>query len=192
MFNFIDTLKKYVFVKLAVIYGRYLIGFAFVFASLIKIQGERFTRIPATEPVGYFFEAMYQTGYYWIFLGWAQFIAGTLMMTQRFATVGTMMFLPIILNVFMITHAINFGSGTPLITSLMLLGTILLLLWDYRKWLILFQRDHRIKLDLTKEAEDKFMNHPIWIITGVAFVLLTLVPWLTDFRQLFILGSLML
>src|SRR5690242_1161708 len=108
MFNLIETFKKYVFFKLAVIYSRYLIGFAFVFASLIKIRGERFTRIPPTEPIGYFFEAMYQTGYYWNFLGWAQFIAGTLMMTQRFATVGTMMFLPIILNVFMITHAIDF------------------------------------------------------------------------------------
>jgi hypothetical protein len=192
MFNLIDTLKKYVLIKLAVIYSRYLIGFAFVFASLVKIQGERFTRIPPTEPVGYFFEAMYQTGYYWVFLGWAQFIAGALMMTQRFALIGTMLFLPIILNVFMITHAINFGSGTPVITSLMLFGTVALLFWDYKKWIILFQRDHTIKLDLTNVPEDKFMNHPIWIITGVALVLLTLIPGLTDFRQTLIWASAML
>ena len=192
MFNLIDTLKKYTFFKLAVIYSRYLIGFAFVFASLVKIKGERFTSISPQEPIGYFFEAMYQTGYYWNFLGWAQFIAGTLMMTQRFATVGTMMFLPIILNVFMITHAINFGSGTPVITSLMLFGTVALLFWDYKKWIILVQRDHTIKLDLTHVPEDKFMDHPIWIITGVAFVSLTLIPWLTDFRQMLIWVSTML
>jgi hypothetical protein len=192
MFNLIDTLKKYTFFKLAVIYSRYLIGFAFVFASLVKIKGERFTSISPTEPIGYFFEAMYQTGYYWNFLGWAQFVAGTLMMTQRFALIGTMMFLPIILNVFMITHAINFGSGTPVITSLMLFGTVALLFWDYKKWIILVQRDHTIKLDLTHVPEDKFMDHPIWIITGVAFVSLTLIPWLTDFRQMLIWVSTML
>lgn len=185
MLNFIDRLKKILFFKLAVIYGRYLIGFAFVFASIVKIRGERFTSISPDQPIGYFFEAMYQTGYYWNFLGWSQFISGALMMTQRFATVGTMLFLPIIVNVFMITHAINFGSGTPLITTLMLLGAIALLFWDYKKWLILFQRDHKIKLDLTAEPEDTFLNHPIWTVTGIVFVLLTTVPWLTNYKNFF-------
>jgi hypothetical protein len=70
----IDTLKKLLFFKLTVIYARYLIGFAFVFASIVKIKSMRFTSIPPTEPVGYFFEAMYQTGFYWNFLGWGQFM----------------------------------------------------------------------------------------------------------------------
>ncbi len=176
--KFIDTLKKLLLFKLAVIYLRYLVGFAFVFASIVKIKSMRFTSIPPTEPVGYFFEAMYQTGFYWNFLGWGQFISGALLMTQRFATVGAMMFLPIILNVFVITHAIDFGMGTPVITTLMLLATICLILWDYKKWIILFRQDHRIKLDLTTEPEDKFMTDPLWVITGVIFIVLTLVPWI--------------
>jgi hypothetical protein len=76
MAKLIEKLRKLIFFKLSVIYLRYLIGFAFVFASTIKIRGERFTTIPSTEPIGYFFEAMYQTGFYWNFLGWSQFIAG--------------------------------------------------------------------------------------------------------------------
>lgn len=104
-------------------------------------------------------------------------------MTQRFSTVGAMAFFPIILNVFMITHSINFGLGTPLITSLMLLGTVFLLLWDYRKWVILFKRDHAIYIDLRNEPPDAFMNDPLWIITGIIFILLTLVPTLTSFHQ---------
>ena len=176
--KFIDTLKKLLLFKLAVIYLRYLVGCAFVFASIVKIKSMRFTSIPPTEPVGYFFEAMYQTGFYWNFLGWGQFISGALLMTQRFATVGAMMFLPIILNVFVITHAIDFGMGTPVITTLMLLATICLILWDYKKWIILFRQDHRIKLDLTTEPEDKFMTDPLWVITGVIFIVLTLVPWI--------------
>ncbi len=165
---------------------RYLIGFSFVFASFIKIQGERFTIIPVTEPIGYFFEAMYQTGFYWNFLGWSQFIAGCLLMTQRFATIGAMVFFPIILNVFMITQAIDFGSGTPIITTLMLLGIIFLLLWDYKKWIFLFQRDHTIQVDLTKEPEDLFMNDPVWVITGISFVLLLILPRVLEVGNPFI------
>jgi hypothetical protein len=179
----IDFLKTKIFFKLCVIYMRYLIGFAFVFASLVKIQGKRFTSIPPDQPIGYFFEAMYQTGFYWNFLGWCQFIAGTLLMTQRFSTVGAMMFFPIILNVFMITHSINFGMGTPLITTLMLLGTIFLLLWDYKKLTILFHHDHTIRLDLTTQPKDTFINHPGWTVTGIIFVLLTTILWLFQFKH---------
>ena len=176
MFGFIDNLKKLVFFKLTAIYLRYLIGFAFVFASIVKIKGERFTTLPTDTPVGYFFEAMYQSGFYWQFLGWSQFIAGALLMTQRFATLGAMMFFPIILNVTLITHSVNFGTGTPTITTLMLLGITFLLVWDYRKWTILFLPDHRIKLDLTQTPEDRFMTHPAWIITGFIFLVLTVLP----------------
>jgi hypothetical protein len=184
--KFIDTVKKLLLFKLAVIYLRYLLGFAFVFASIVKIKSMRFTSIPPTEPVGYFFEALYQTGFYWNFLGWGQFISGALLMTQRFATAGAMMFLPIILNVFVITHAIDFGMGTPVITTLMLLATVFLILWDYKKWIVLFRQDHVIKLDLTGEPEDKFMTDPLWIITGVIFIVLTILPWLFNDHSIFI------
>lgn len=176
MFRLIDKLKTFTFFKLTTIYLRYLIGFAFVFASVVKIKGERFTTLPTDTPVGYFFEAMYQTGFYWKFLGWSQLIAGAILMTQRYATVGAMVFFPIILNVTLITHSVNFGTGTPTITTLMLLGTVYLLLWDYRKWIILFQQDHQIKVDLTQTPEDRFMTHPVWIIAGIIFVVLTILP----------------
>lgn len=176
MFRIIDKLKTLLFFKLSVIYLRYLIGFAFVFASIVKIKGERFTSLSTDTPVGYFFEAMYQSGFYWNFLGWSQFIAGAILMTQRFATIGAMIFFPIILNVALITHSVNFGTGTPTVTTLMLLGTIYLLLWDYRKWIILFQQDHRIRLDLTQIPQDRFMTHPAWIITGSIFIILTVLP----------------
>ncbi|HRG08973.1 MAG TPA: hypothetical protein PLJ08_10385, partial [Cyclobacteriaceae bacterium] len=110
------------------------------------------------------------------FLGWSQFIAGVLMMTQRFATIGAIIFFPIILNITLITHSVNFGSGTPTVTTLMLLGTAYLLLWDYRKWIILFQQDHHIKLDLTQTSQDKFMTHPAWAITGIIFTIVTILP----------------
>ncbi len=173
MWKWIDYLKKILVVKLFAIYLRYLTGFAFVFASIVKIKGERFTIIPPTEPVGYFFEAMYQSGFYWQFLGWAQLVSGALLMSQRLSTIGAMAFFPVILNVCLITHSVNFGTGTPTITTLMLLGTIFLLLWDYKKWVHLFLPDHRIKIDLTQQPRDEFMTDPVWTITGVWFVMVT-------------------
>lgn len=170
--RWIDALKQRLLFKLATLYLRYLTGFAFVFASIVKIRGERFTRIPASEPIGYFFEAMYQTGAYWQFLGWAQFMAGALLMTQRFASLGALLFLPVIANVFMITHAIDFGSGTPVITTLMLLSTLYLIVWDYQKWFVFVQRDHHIRLDMT-HTRDALMDDPLWTWTGVVFVALT-------------------
>jgi hypothetical protein len=184
MGNLIDRLRQFLFLQLATIYLRYMIGFAFVFASFIKIQGKRFTQISPDEPIGYFFEAMYSTGFYWQFLGWGQLIAGALLMTQRFATFGVVVFFPIILNVFMITHSIDFGMGTPVITTLMLLGTMYLLAWDYKKFAILFHRDHETKLDLTGIKENRFMNHPAWIVTGVIFILMAMVPWATEWKHI--------
>lgn len=187
MFRLIDSLKQQLLIKLFVIYLRYLIGFAFVFASIVKIRGERFTSISPSQPVGYFFEAMYQSGFYWNFLGWAQLISGALLMSQRFSTIGAITFFPVILNVCLITHSVDFGSGTPTITTLMLLGTTFLLFWDYKKWMILFQRDHTIYLDMTKEPEDRLMNDGIWTLAGVLFVLLTVSVQLVGANQTTIL-----
>lgn len=183
MFKLIDKLKTFTFFKLTTIYLRYLIGFAFVFASIVKIKGERFTTLPTDTPAGYFFEAMYQSGFYWKFLGWSQLIAGVLMMTQRFSTIGALMFFPIILNITLITHSVNFGTGTPTVTTLMLLGTVYLLLWDYSKWIILFKQDHHIKLDLTQFPEDRFITHKAWVLAGVAFVVLTIAPNFFSLQQ---------
>jgi hypothetical protein len=188
MWKLIDYLKQRWIIKLFVIYLRYLIGFAFVFASIVKIKGERFTSIPASEPVGYFFEAMYQSGFYWNFLGWAQFISGALLMSQRFSTIGAMVFFPVILNVCLITNSIDFGSGTPVITTLMLAGTMFLLLWDYKKWIILFYYDHHIKLDLTQHPKDRFMTDPVWTVAGITFVLLTVAVQINKPSRALILG----
>lgn len=187
MLQKIDALRKLIFLKLGIIYLRYLMGFAFVWASIVKIKGERFTSIPVSDPVGYFFEAMYQTGFYWNFLGWGQFIAGALLMTQRFASFGAFVFLPVILNVCVITWSINFGSGTPVITLLMLSGTVGLLVWDYKRWIILFQYDHQIKLDLTTEPKDTVMTDPVWTICGIIFVLLVLAIQLIPDANRFVL-----
>jgi len=162
------SLKQKISVQLFIIYLRYLIGGAFVFAAIVKIKGERFTSLDGTDsPLNspfHLFETLYQSGLYWKFLGIGQVLAGFLLMTQRYAKLGALMFLPIISNIFVITVSYDF-KGTPVITGLMLLANILLVLWDWDELKILF--------NLTPKIENKntWMNDKVWEITGLALFL---------------------
>ena len=128
--------KQKLWLQLAVIYTRYLLGGAFVFASLIKIKGHRFTMMPAVDaPIHSperLFEALYQSGLYWQCLGFAQLVAGLLLLTQRYALLGALLFLPVIANVYAITISYDFGY-TSVITGAMLLATVGLLAWDWHR-----------------------------------------------------------
>lgn len=162
------SLKQKIPVQLFIIYLRYLIGGAFVFAAIVKIKGERFTTLDGTaSPLNspfHLFETLYQSGFYWKFLGIGQVVAGFLLMTQKYAKLGALMFLPIISNIFVITLSYDF-KGTPVITGLMLLANILLVVWDWDELKILF--------NLTPEIENKntWMNDKVWEITGLALFL---------------------
>jgi len=116
---------------------RILLALAFLPSGLVKLQGERFTRLGLDSPVGFFFEAFYRTGFYWNFLGAAQLLAAALILIPRTRVLGAVTYFPIILNIFLITVAMHF-QGTPVITGLMLLGSVWLLLWDARTLRCLF------------------------------------------------------
>jgi hypothetical protein len=57
----------------------------------------------------------------------------------RTATLGALVYFPIILNFFIIMVSMHF-TGTPFITGLMLLANIYLLCWDYDKLKCLFKK----------------------------------------------------
>ena len=145
-----------------IILTRYLIGFAFIPSGLKKIMGERFTQISIENPIGFFFEGLYQSGFYWNFIGWAQVIAALLLMTQRFATLGAICFFFIVSNIWVITISLHF-SGTWLITTLMLLAVIMLLVWDYHKLKYIFYRENYSEKQL---PENYPATSKIWIATG--------------------------
>ena len=160
-----------------VIYLRYLIGGAMVFSSIVKIKGERFTSADgATAPIKsawHLFETLYQSGLYWEFLGWSQLLAGLLLMTQLYATLGAVIMLPITINIVVITLSYSFG-GTPVITVLLLLANILLVLWEYDKLLPLFRVSSRQqeKALLPTTAVEAAR---IWNYLGVLLFLFTVV-----------------
>ncbi|HEY1404869.1 MAG TPA: hypothetical protein VGB05_12120 [Pyrinomonadaceae bacterium] len=75
---------------------------------------------------------MYRTGLYRRFLGLCQLAAALLLPIPKTATIGALIYFPLILNIFVITVALEF-RGTPVITGLMLPTNIYLLCWDYDK-----------------------------------------------------------
>lgn len=111
---------------------RLLLALGFLPSGLTKLAGNRFTSLSPATPIGYFFEALYQTGHYWRFLGVAQLLAAVCLLIPATTTLGALIYFPIILNIFIITVSLHF-TGTPIITGLMLLGSIYLLCWDYDK-----------------------------------------------------------
>lgn len=142
MESLLITLKSRKIFQVFTIYLRYLIGFAWVFASIVKIEGNRFTAYDGTnDPVnstGHMFETFYQSGIFWQFIGWAQLITGGLLLSQRFSLLGAVMGISIAANIFVITVSYYF-AGTPFITGLMLLGNIFLLVWDWDKLRVLLE-----------------------------------------------------
>lgn len=168
-----DNLRTNRFNHWVIIHLRYLVGFAFFPSGLVKLLGERFTRISTDHPIGYFFEALYQSGFYWNFLGLAQVTAGVLLMTQRFATLGALMFLAILTNIWIITISLSF-TGTWMITSLMMIAVLILIMWDQHKLLPIFNYN---KSSVVKEYPDPGRN---WIMAGVVYAISFIALYMVD------------
>src|SRR5688572_31697034 len=112
---------------------RVLLALAFLPSGLVKLRGDRFTTLPVTDPVGYFFDGFFSASGYYQFVGFMQVTTAILLLTPWTAALGAVMYLPIILNIFVITVSVGFG-GTAVITALMLLANLYLLCWEYDRW----------------------------------------------------------
>ncbi|MTI21790.1 hypothetical protein E1176_12230 [Fulvivirga sp. RKSG066] len=163
-------IKEMVLPQIFIIYTRYLIGNAFVFASLIKIKGYRFTsesgELNPINSAWHFFETLYQSGLYWQFIGVGQLIAGFLLMTQRYSKLGALIYLPIISNIFVITLSYYFAY-TPVITGLMLLANLLLIIWEWNELKII------VNLQPSIDKTERLEKDKIWQIIGLILFALT-------------------
>jgi len=137
MLHLYNSLRQKVYLQIFTIYVRYLIGGAFIIAAfgMGKVTGKANllhsmdSPIEKLQPIQQFFRVMVDSGLYWQFIGWTQIIAGVLLMTQRFARVGALIFFGLIVNIFVITVSYSF-TGTPIVTGLMTLAATYLLVWD--------------------------------------------------------------
>jgi hypothetical protein len=118
------------YLQLFTVFTRIILAVGFIPPSYKKIIHQPFTSLPDSNPVGHYFNALYQTGFYYEFIGWAQMIAAILLLFPRTAHWGALMFLPIIVNIAVLTTSVGF-AGTWLLTIFMSLAALWLVTWEY-------------------------------------------------------------
>ena len=109
--------------------SRVLLAMAFLSTGLVKVAGQRFTLMPVDTPIGFFFEAMYQTGPFWYFIGFVQVAAALLLLIPSTTLVGALICLPISFSILLITWGVGFGN-TVFVAAGMTLSAAYLVCWD--------------------------------------------------------------
>lgn len=170
MENILTKAKSSKSFQILVVFIRYALGTAFVWASILKIKGIRFEpQSGETAPINsisHLLESMYRSGFYWNFIGWGQLLAGFLLMSQIFSTLGAIIYFPIILSIFIITTAFD-ASFFWILTSFMLFANILLLLWDWNKLKFIILSKPGCYID----QSTSFSKMKIWSVLGILMFL---------------------
>lgn len=113
------------------IFCRLTLAFAFIVAGIVKIVGERFASgLSDFHPMGAYLEALHHTGYYYTFIGIAQVLAATLLLIPRTVILGALLYLPIIVNILILSYAVRF-EGSIVTSPLMVLANLYILAWNY-------------------------------------------------------------
>lgn len=138
------------------IFNRVMLALGFLPAGYVKVTDERFTALETTHPMGSFLEAFYHTGFYYPFVGVMQITAAVLLLIPRTATIGALIYFPIILNICLLSVAVRF-EGSLLSSPLMVLANLYLLCWDWHKLkFIFFPNAPKSVLPSRKELSNKF------------------------------------
>lgn len=139
LMNAVESLKEKLIIKIFYWCVRAGMGLTFILSGIRKLPGIKFTELPLNNPVGSFFNAMHETGFYWNFIGYFQIAVGILIFFNRFVIVSSLLMMPVTVNIFLVSVALHM-KGTPFITSAMMLGNIFLLLWNYKNYAAVLQK----------------------------------------------------
>lgn len=124
------------------VFNRVALAAGFIPSGLTKIFDERFTSLAVNHPMGNYLEALYHTGYYYPFIGYVQVTAAILLLIPGTATLGAVLYFPVILNICILSLAVGF-DGSLVTSPLMVLANLYLLGWDYDKLKYIFPFNHR-------------------------------------------------
>ena len=167
--------------NLAVVGGRLLLGFIIFTAGMGKVTyGDYFplTMFPMSLEK---LLAPHGLSLLGEFIAWSQVVIGLLLLSQRFATIGAIMCVPLISNILIVTISLGF-KGTPYLNAFLLGLNIFLLAADYHKLKFLFMDD----VSTAKEIPLRRSNAKIDLLwfagTGLCLAAAALHPvsrWLT-------------
>jgi uncharacterized membrane protein YphA (DoxX/SURF4 family) len=138
-----------VFVRIALAAG-------FIPAGITKIVGEHFTGLSAMHPMGHYLLAWYRTGFYYTFVGVMQVTAAILLLIPFTATLGAVIYFPIILNICILSLSVRF-EGSLITSPVMVVANLYLFWWDYHKLKFILPFNHRFANNsLPKTRSNKF------------------------------------
>ena len=149
-----------------VVFNRIALAAGFIPSGLQKVIGERFTVLPVNHPMGHYLDALYQTGYYYTSIGVMQVTAAILLLIPRTATLGAVIYFPIILNICILTFAVRF-DGSLLTSPLMVLANLYLLCWDYHKFKFIFPFNRHSANNAMAKQKDLSNRFPTMFFAGV-------------------------
>lgn len=160
-------------------FNRIALALGFIIAGVVKIMGERFASgLAVKHPMGHYLEALYQTGYYYPFIGVLQVLAAVLLLIPRTTTLGALLYFPIIVNICVLSFAVRF-DGSLLSSPLMVLANLYLLCWDYDKLKHLFSINNSTtfkNLVRQKSISNKFPTRFFFgVISTIAILVLIIV-----------------
>ncbi len=114
---------------------RILLAIGFAVPGSTKLRGDMFGNLPGEGVTGQFLDTFDRVGYLAEFVGAFQVVAAVLLLIPRTALVGALIYLPTIAGIEVITLTTGFFGTTltPTITTLMLLGTVYLVCWDWHR-----------------------------------------------------------
>ena len=128
--QYYDEAKQNKWYHYFAVFCRVTLAVAWIISGYVKISGERFAAgLSHNHPLGQYFDALLNTGYYYTFIGIGQVIVAMLLLIPRTAILGALCSFPIILNICVLTYSVRF-EGTRAATF-MLLANLFLLCWDY-------------------------------------------------------------
>lgn len=128
-------------------FTRITMSLTFVTSGVRKLPDVKFTILGPENPVGAYFIAMYNTGFYWNFIGYFQIMLGIMLLINRFKVITPLLMMPVTINIFLISVSLGM-KGTPLITTAMVLANIFLMLWCYENYLPLLQKSKESKSEI--------------------------------------------
>ena len=153
------------------IFNRIALAAGFLPSGLQKVIGERFTVLAVNHPMGNFLEAFYHTGYYYTFVGLMQVTAAILLLIPRTATLGAVIYFPIILNICVLSQAVRF-DGSQVTSPLMVLAVLYLLCWDYHKLKFIFPFNHSRANASLPRKDGLSKKFPVLFFAGVTATVL--------------------
>jgi uncharacterized membrane protein YphA (DoxX/SURF4 family) len=158
-------------------FNRIALAAGFIPSGFTKIFDERFTSLSVNHPMGNYLEALYHTGYYYPFIGYVQVTAAILLLIPRTATLGALLYFPIILNICILSLAVGF-EGSLVSSPLMVYANLYLICWDYDKlkFILPFKSNKKdYATNIPENIKDKFpTKFFIGVIVTVALTIFTL------------------